>query len=82
MTLLCLGLQGEWKWLGEYPEGLIIPLAGWLSAAMELTVRFLGWFFLGISWLLEWPIEAVRWILHALPWTVTAFLVCVVAHVA
>ena len=82
VTLLCLWLQGEWRWLAEYPEALVIPLSDWLNVFMGLAVRYVGWFFLGISWLLEWPIEAVRWVLHALPWIVTAFLVCVVAHAA
>ena len=82
VTLVCLALQGEWKWLAEYPKDLVIPLSDWLNAVMDWIVEYLGWFFLGISWLLEWPIDGVRALLHALPWSVTIFLVCVVAYVA
>ena len=82
LTLFCLALQGEWKWLAEYPKDLVIPLSDWLNAIMDWIVEYFGWFFKGISKLLEWPIEGVRALLHALPWSVTIFLICVVAYVA
>lgn len=82
VTLVCLVLQGEWTWMAEYPKDLILPLSSWLNAVMEWIVHYLGWFFLGISWALEWPIKAVRFVLNALPWSVTTFLFCTVAWAA
>lgn len=82
VTLVCLALQGEWVWMAEYPKDLILPLSDWLNAVMDWIVDYFGWFFLGISWALEWPIKAVRFILNALPWSVTTFLFCTVAWAA
>ncbi len=82
VTLLCLALQGEWTWMAKYPKDLILPISDWLNAIMDWIVQYFGWFFLGISWLLEWPIKAVRFVLNALPWSVTAFLFCTIAWAA
>lgn len=82
VTLVCLALQREWVWMAEYPKDLILPLSDWLNAVMDWIVDYFGWFFLGISWALEWPIKAVRFILNALPWSVTTFLFCTVAWAA
>ncbi len=82
VTLFCLAMRVDWAWMAEYPDDLIMPLASWLNAIMDWIVEHLGWFFLGISWLLEWPIRAVRWLLHSLPWIVTVFLFCLVAYAA
>ncbi|MEM6656816.1 MAG: ABC transporter permease subunit [Pseudomonadota bacterium] len=82
VTLVCLALQDEWSWMAKYPKDLILPIADWLNAIMDWIVAYLGWFFLGISWALEWPIKAVRFVLNALPWSVTAFLFCTVAWAA
>lgn len=82
VTLICLALQGELTWMAKYPKDLILPISDWLNAIMGWVVTYLGWFFLGISWLLEWPIKAVRFVLNALPWSVTAFLFCTVAWAA
>ena len=82
VTLVCIALQGEWVWMAEYPKDLILPLSDWLNAVMDWIVDYFGWFFLGISWALEWPIKAVRFILNRLPWSVTTFLFCSVAWAA
>ena len=82
VTLVCLAIQGNWAWMAKYPADWTLPVGTWLNAIMAWVVAKLGWFFLGISWLLEWPIKAVRFALHALPWSVTTFLFCVVAYAA
>ncbi len=82
VTVLCLWLQGDWKWLSEYPGDWVVPVSDWLNAIMDWIVKYSGWFFLGVSWVLEWPIDAVRVVLNALPWSVTTFVVCVVAYAA
>jgi glycine betaine/proline transport system permease protein len=82
LTLMCLALQGEWTWMAKYPKSFILPLSDWLNAVMDWIVDYFGWFFLGVSWTLEWPVKAVRFILNALPWSVTTFLFCTVAWAA
>lgn len=82
VTLLCIALQGEWTWMAKYPKEMILPISDWLNVIMDWIVAYFGWFFLGISWLLEWPIKGVRFVLNALPWSVTAFLFCTVAWAA
>lgn len=82
VTLLCLAIQDDVAWLKTYPDTLVIPLSEWLNAFMAWTVDVFGWFFRGVAWLLEWPVKGVQWVLHALPWSVTIFLSCVVAYVA
>lgn len=82
VTVLCLWLQGDLKWLSEYPGDWVVPVSDWLNAIMDWIVKYSGWFFLGVSWVLEWPIDAVRVVLNALPWSVTTFVVCVVAYAA
>ncbi len=82
ITLACIALQGETGWLSEYPDTLVIPLAGWLNTTMDWTVKNFNWFFQAISWLLEWPILAAQQVLNGLPWSVSVFLFCVVAYAA
>lgn len=82
VTLIFLAIQGDVTWLKAYPEDLVIPLSEWLNIFMEWAVEVFGWFFRSIAWLLEWPVKGVQWILHALPWSVTIFLSCVVAYAA
>ncbi len=82
VTLFCLFMRDDWEWMAKYPADLVIPVSDWLNVVMDWIVKYLGWFFLGISWLLEWPIKGVRWLLHSLPWVVTVFLFCTVAYAA
>ncbi|MEI4196890.1 ABC transporter permease [Roseovarius sp. E0-M6] len=82
ITFACLALQGEWAWMTKYPEDMILPVARWLNVIMDGIVTYTGWFFLGVSKVLEWPIDAVRQVLQALPWSVTTFLFCLVAWAA
>lgn len=80
VTLLCLALQRQLPWLAVYPEAWTLPLSPWLNAGMRAVVDSVGWIFLGISWLLEWPIAAVRWVLQALPWAATVALFCAAGY--
>ncbi|MCY4463838.1 MAG: ABC transporter permease subunit [Albidovulum sp.] len=82
VTLIFVVAQKEWGWLSKYPEGWIIPLDDALNAILDWLVGNLGWFFLGISWLLDWPIKGVRWALNSLPWAVSVFLVTLIAQAA
>ena len=82
VTLACISFESEWKWLSEYPDTFIIPFSDWLNVVMNWIIDNFGSFFMGISWLLEWPIWAVQKVLNWLPWSVSIFLICVVAYSA
>ena len=82
ITLACISIEGEWKWLSEYPNAFIAPFSDWLNVIMDWTVNNCGPFFMGISWLLEWPIWAVQKVLNWLPWSVSVFLFSAVAYAA
>ena len=82
LTLVSIKLADRWDWMTEYPDKLILPVSDVLNAMMNWTVENLGWFFMGISWLLEWPIWAMQQILNGLPWAVSIFLFCVIAFAA
>ena len=82
ITLACISIEGEWKWLSEYPNAFIAPFSDWLNVIMDWTVNNCGSFFMGISWLLEWPIWAVQKVLNWLPWSVSVFLFSAVAYAA
>ena len=82
ITLILVYLQNDFEWLLEYPDAMIIPLSDWLNIAMNSVIKQFGWFFMGISWTLEWPIKFVRWILQSLPWTVSIFLFSMIAYAA
>ena len=32
ITLICLGIQGEWSWMSDYPDELILTFSDWLNA--------------------------------------------------
>ncbi|MEP5088474.1 MAG: glycine/betaine ABC transporter permease, partial [Paracoccaceae bacterium] len=82
VTLICIAFQGEWAWMAKYPKDMILPMSDWLNVIMDWIVKYFGWFFLGVSGALEWPIKAVRFLLNGLPWSVTTFSFCVVAWAA
>ncbi len=82
VTLLCLAIQGDITWMKKYPDELIVPLSDWMNAAMAWFIATFGWLFRGISWLLEWPMKGIQAVLHALPWSVSVFLFCVVSYAA
>ena len=81
-TLVLIFLQDHLKWLSTYPKELIIPFDLWLNLGMGFLITYFGWFFMGVSWLLEWPIDGVRFVLQSLPWSVVSFLICVFAFIA
>jgi glycine betaine/proline transport system permease protein len=82
LTSISLVLQEHLAWMSQYPSDLIMPFADWLNFLMEMLIKYLGWIFLSISWLLEWPIKGAQWLLHSLPWVVIVFLIGLTAYVA
>ena len=85
IVLITIGLiliQSHFSWIGSFPEQLFVPFDSVLNLIMSLMIDYLGWFFRGVSWLLEWPIKGVRLLLQSLPWAVISFLFCLVAFIA
>jgi glycine betaine/proline transport system permease protein len=81
-TLALIVTQDHITWFSSYPKVLIVPIDSWLNTGMGMLIAYLGWFFMGISWLLEWPITFVRIILQSVPWSVTSFVVALIAFIA
>ncbi len=82
LTIGLLYLQNHVSWLSKYPDHAIWPIADFLNYCMNFIVTYFGPFFLGISWLLEFPIKVAQFLLHSLPWAVTVFLFGALAYIA
>ncbi len=82
ITIALLIFKEEWDWLTKYPDELIIPFSDWINLLMEKFIHKFGWFFLNVSWILGWPINAAQWFLHSLPWVIIIFLVTIAAYLS
>lgn len=81
-TFLCISLKGQFVWLAQYPDTMILPAVGILNAIMAWIVEWFGWFFSGLSDLLEYPMGWIRDLLQWLPWSVAIVLCVTLAHKA
>lgn len=70
-AILCFALRGQASWLVKYPADLVIPVADGINWVMDQIVAYARWFFLGISWLLDWPMKWLQGLLHWMPWPAT-----------
>ena len=59
VTVILVSVQSQFSWLVAFPEKFFVPFDLLLNLIMDLMIKHLGWFFLGVSWLLEWPIKGV-----------------------
>ncbi|MCH7778829.1 MAG: ABC transporter permease subunit, partial [Gemmatimonadetes bacterium] len=75
-------LRGQYDWVTQLPEELVIPLEAWLNVFMDLFVARFKWLFRAISGLLDWPMTGLQALLHWLPWPATIAGSVVVAHLA
>jgi len=82
ITVSLISVQSQFSWLVAFPEKFFVPFDLFLNFIMDLMIKHLGWFFMGVSWFLEWPIKGVRVLLQSLPWVVTSFVFCLVAFIA
>lgn len=62
------------------PSFLELPLTTPLNIAMNWFVDTFGFIFKGLAWLLDWPVLWAQTALQWLPWSVTAYVVCVLAY--
>lgn len=80
--LVCISQRNEASWLIAFPDDWVVPITPVLNDFMKWAVENFGWFFRGVTWLLDWPIKGVQAALQWLPWTVVVALAAIVAHAA
>ncbi len=80
ITVLIVLTQDTLPWLIKYPKEFVWPVSDILNFCMNLFVSYTGDFFLGVSWLLAFPIKAAQWLLHSVPWIVILFLFTLLAY--
>lgn len=81
-TLVCIMAKDNFAWLASYPETWIVPVVGGLNGFMGVVVEYFGWFFRGLSAVLEVPMGWIRDFLQWLPWSVAIALCVTIAHKA
>ena len=74
LTLVLLSQRDAVGWLIAYPGDWVVPLTPWFNDFMTWCVGVFGPVFRAISAALEVPMDAVRALLHWLPWSVTLTL--------
>lgn len=62
------------------PSFLELPLTTPMNAAMSWFVETFGFIFKGLAWLLDWPVLWAQNVLQWLPWSITAYVVCILAY--
>ena len=77
---LCVALQDWAPWVAEYPAAWTLPVAAWTNAVMDVVVRHTDFLFRALSWVLEWPMVALRDLLVWAPWPATVALFTVIGH--
>ena len=82
LTLGLIALRDVAPWLIVFPEEWVVPIVSILNAIMAWFVELTGDFFLGVSAMLGVPMDAVRGLLTWLPWSVSVFVLLVIAHAA
>ncbi len=80
ITVGLLYLQNYFPWLLKYPDSAVWPISDFLNYCMNFIVAHFGQFFLGVSWLLAFPIKGSQFLLHTFPWVVTIFLFSALAY--
>jgi glycine betaine/proline transport system permease protein len=82
LTLVLLSLREAAPWLISYPKEWVIPIVSVLNTIMAWVVDTTGAFFRAVSAVLDIPMSAVRNLLTWLPWSVSVFILMVVAYAA
>ncbi|NNE22336.1 MAG: ABC transporter permease subunit [Rhizobiales bacterium] len=82
LTLVMLAFRDRHDWLITYPADWVVPLIDVLNVAMKWLVDTTGWFFRGVSFVLDIPMTAVQVVLQWLPWPAVIALTAVAAHAA
>ena len=81
-TLACMGLRSRADWLIAYPTEWVAPISTVLNIAMDWFIDKTGWFFRGLSAILDIPVRGAQGFLHWLPWPVVMILTSVISYAA
>jgi glycine betaine/proline transport system permease protein len=79
-TLLLLSVREAVPWLIVFPDAWESPIVLILNNIMDWCVLYTGAFFRSVSAALDVPMTAVRELLNWLPWSVSLFLLVVIAY--
>ena len=82
LTLGLLALRETAPWLIIFPNEWVVPIVSVLNAIMTWVVDTTGAFFRAVSGALDIPMAAVRNLLTWLPWSVSVFIIVVIAYAA
>ena len=82
LTLASLGLRSQADWLINYPTEWVAPIAVVLNLAMSWFIDATGWFFRGLSAILDIPVRGAQKFLQWLPWPVVVVLTAVASYAA
>ena len=82
LTLGLLALREAAPWLIVFPEEWVVPIVSVLNSIMAWVVETTGAFFRAVSAALDIPMAAVRNVLTWLPWSVSVFVIIVIAYAA
>ena len=82
LTLGLLALRETAPWLIIFPDEWVVPIVSVLNAIMTWVVDTTGAFFRAVSGALDIPMAAVRNLLTWLPWSVSVFIIVVIAYAA
>ncbi len=80
--LVCLSFRSQASWLIVYPAEWVAPIGMVLNLAMDWFINTTGWFFRGLSAILDIPVRAAQNFLHYLPWPVVMVLTVVASYAA
>ena len=80
LMLVLLAQRDTTEWLIKYPQAWVVPVTPWLNIFMGWVVEALGPAFRAISAALDVPMDAVRYLLNWLPWSVTLTVLTVATY--
>ncbi len=79
-TLVVTAIQPSAAWLIDYPKAWQIPLADVVNIGADWFIDSFKFIFRFLADVLEYPMRALQWVLHALPWAATLALFSAVAY--
>ena len=82
LTLGLLALREAAPWLIIFPDEWVVPIVSILNVIMTWVVETTGAFFRAVSAALDIPMTAVRNLLTWLQWSVSVFIIVVIAYAA
>ena len=82
VMLVLLSLRTIAPWLITFPEEWALPFSTTMNDGMAWVVTNSGKFFRSVSAALDVPMSAIRDFLNWLPWSVSLFLIAVIAYAA